>query len=93
VSGKQIRVAVVGVGDFGRNHVRVYRELEEALLVGVVDTDAERARAVASEFHTDMLEDVGALAGKVDAVSLAVPTVEHGRLGGWLLEHGIDVLV
>lgn len=93
MSGKQIRVAVVGVGDFGRNHVRVYRELEEALLVGVVDTDAERARAVASEFHTDMLEDVGALAGKVDAVSLAVPTVEHGRLGGWLLEHGIDVLV
>lgn len=93
MSGKKIRVAVVGAGDFGRNHVRVYRELGDAELAGVVDTNAERARAVAAEFSTEVLPGVEALAGRVDAVSLAVPTVEHARLGCWLLERGMDVLV
>jgi len=93
VSGRKIRVAVVGAGDFGRNHVRVYRELDDAELVGVVDTSADRARSVAAEFATEALAGAESLAGRVDAVSLAVPTVEHARLGCWLLERGMDVLV
>ncbi len=92
-SGSKIRVAVVGVGDFGRNHVRVYRDLADAELAGVVDTDAERARQVGAEFSTAVLPDLAALVGRVDAVSLAVPTVEHARIGCRLLELGIDVLV
>jgi predicted dehydrogenase len=93
VSGGKIRVAVVGVGDFGRNHARVYCELEGADLVGVVDVNALRAQQVATEFGTSALPGIDALAGRVDAVSLAVPTVEHARLGCRLLEQGIDVLV
>lgn len=89
----KIRVGVIGVGDFGRNHVRVYRELEGAELVGVVDASAERARGVAEEFHTRVWPDLDALVGRVDAVSLAVPTVEHARVGCRLLAQGIDVLV
>jgi len=92
-SGSKIRVAVVGVGDFGRNHVRVYRDLADAELAGVVDTNAERARQVGAEFSTAVLPDLAALVGRVDAVSLAVPTVEHARIGCRLLELGIDVLV
>ena len=92
-SGQKIRVAVVGAGDFGRNHVRVYRELEDADLVGVVDSNPERARAVAEEFSTATLPGTEALTGRVDAVSLAVPTVEHARMGCRLLGLGIDVLV
>ncbi|MGH9795874.1 MAG: Gfo/Idh/MocA family oxidoreductase [Candidatus Acidiferrales bacterium] len=90
---KKTRVAVVGVGDFGRNHVRVYRELDNAHLIGIVDADPGRAQAVAAEFGTQVLPGVDALAGDVDAVSLAVPTVEHASLGCRLLEQGIDVLV
>jgi predicted dehydrogenase len=93
VSEKKIRVGVVGVGDFGRNHVRVWRELEGAQLVGVVDADSERARAVAAEFATQALPNIESLDGEVDAVSLAVPTVEHARIGCRLLELGADVLV
>ncbi|MCL4522677.1 MAG: Gfo/Idh/MocA family oxidoreductase [Acidobacteria bacterium] len=93
VKDKKIRVAVIGVGDFGRNHVRVYRELEESELVGVVDSNADRARAVAADFGTEVLPGVEALAGRVDAISLAVPTVEHAGLGCRVLEQGIDVLV
>ncbi len=92
-SGAKVRVAVVGVGDFGRNHVRVYRSLEAAELVGVVDSAPERAQQVAAEFATEVLPNIEALAGRVDAVSLAVPTVEHACIGCRLLELGIDVLV
>ena len=89
-----IRVAVVGVGEFGRNHARVWSEMEGAELVGVVDSNPERAAQVAAEFKTRVLRDVYALSTeKVDAVSLAVPTKEHARVGCNLLDSGIDVLV
>ena len=89
----KVRVAVVGAGDFGRNHARVYREIEEADLVGIVDANPARAAQVAKEFSTEALPDIESLTGRVDAVSLAVPTVEHARVGCRLLELGMDVLV
>jgi len=93
MSGPRLRVAVVGAGDFGRNHARVYRQLEEAELVGVVDADAERARRVAEEFSTAALPDIESLRGKADAASVAVPTIHHAEIGCRLLELGIDILV
>lgn len=93
MSEKKIRVGVIGVGDFGRNHVRVYHELAGAELVGVHDIDAERARQVASEFGTQAFSDLDRLAGQIEAASLAVPTVDHARIGCSLLEQGIDILV
>lgn len=94
MSEKTIRVAVVGAGEFGRNHVRVWRELEGAELAGIVDTDAERAAKVAAEFGTRALRDLEQLPRElVDAVSLAVPTRDHARIGCLLLDAGLDVLV
>lgn len=94
MSAKPIRVAVVGVGEFGRNHVRVWRELDGAELVGVVDCNADRASKIAAEFGTRVLPDTRSLAGEnVAAVSLAVPTTEHARVGCQLLAAGHDVLV
>ena len=87
------RVAVVGAGDFGRNHARVYRELPGAELVGIVDANAERAAKIAQEFSTEVIADVEALAGRVDAASVVVPTVEHARVGCRLMELCIDVIV
>jgi predicted dehydrogenase len=87
------RVAVVGTGEFGRNHARVYRELEGVELVGVYDQNGERAAAVAAEFHTRALNALEDLRGTVDAVSVAVPTVEHAAVGCRLMEMGLDVLV
>src|SRR5580700_2403128 len=89
----RVRVAVVGVGDFGRNHARVYRQLEGTELVGVLDADSERARRVADEFGTGVLPDLDSLSGRVDAASVAVPTREHTRIGSLLMAQGIDVLV
>ncbi|MGA7552841.1 MAG: Gfo/Idh/MocA family oxidoreductase [Candidatus Acidiferrales bacterium] len=91
---KPIRVAVVGVGEFGRNHVRVWAEMEGVELVGVVDTNASRAAQVAAEFTTRVIRDIDALKiEKIDAVSIAVPTKEHSSLGCRLLDWGMDVLV
>jgi len=91
---KPIRVAVIGAGEFGRNHVRVWKELEGAELAGIVDSNPSRARQIGNEFGIPVLADVDALAaGRIDAVSLAVPTKDHARVGCRLLEAGIDVLV
>ena len=51
-NNNRIRVAVVGAGEFGRNHARVYRELEDAELVGIFDKNPERAKQIAAEFQT-----------------------------------------
>ena len=91
--GKKIRVAVAGAGEFGRNHVRVYREIEGAELIGVYDHDARRAAAVAKEFHTKVVATLEELKGRADAVSVAVPTVAHAEVGCRLMEMGLDVLV
>ncbi len=90
---KKVRVAVVGAGEFGRNHARVYREIEGAELVGVYDKNAERTAAIAAEFQTQAFRGLEELNGRVDAVSVAVPTVEHAAVGCTLMEMGFDVLV
>src|SRR2546427_8250530 len=90
---KKIRVAVVGTGEFGRNHARVYRELEGADRVGVFDQNQERGAAVAAEFHTQVLKSLDELRGRADAASVAVPTIAHAGVGCRLLEMGLDVLV
>ena len=89
----RIRVAVVGCGEFGRNHARVYKEIESAELVGVFDQDAARALAFAKEFGAQALTSLDALRGTVDAVSVAVPTIAHAEVGCRLMDWGIDVLV
>jgi predicted dehydrogenase len=89
----KLRVAVVGAGAFGRNHMRVVKLSERAELVAVVDTSAERAREAAGLYGCQVLADLALLAGRVDAAIVAVPTSAHAAVGCALLEAGIDVLV
>jgi len=90
---RKIRVAVVGCGEFGRNHARVYREMENVDLAGVLDQDAERAGKIAQEFQTRAFQTIEELRSAVDAASVAVPTVAHREVGCRLMELGVDVLV
>ena len=89
----KIRVAIVGVGEFGKNHVRVVRQSQRAELVAVVDTNHARASEVATTNDCAALSDFRTLAGKVDAAIVSVPTSAHAEVGCCLLEAGIDVLV
>jgi len=89
----KIRVAVVGAGQFGRNHVRVVRQSERAELRAVVDIDAARAAEVAALYGAEPLADVRRLQDKADAAVVAAPTSAHEEIGCRLLEAGFDVLV
>jgi predicted dehydrogenase len=90
----------VGVGVFGRNHARVYKELEkqgEAVrLLGVVDPDTARADAVAREFECKAFGSVQQLLtthSEVQAASVACPTVHHLSVARELMKSGVDVLI
>jgi predicted dehydrogenase len=88
-----MRAAVIGVGHVGKHHARVYAELPNVELVGVVDIVKSRADETAALSKTASFTDYRELFAKVDAASLAVPTIDHAWIGADLLEHGIDVLV
>jgi len=96
-AGPKLRIAVVGCGAFGRNHARVYRQLEQeraaVQLVGVVDIDSVRAHKMAKEFATAAFGSLNELEGKIDAASIAVPTVDHLSVGAQLMRAGVDVLI
>jgi predicted dehydrogenase len=88
-----VRAAVIGVGHLGKQHARLYADLEGIELVGVVDIVKSRAEEIAALYKTEAYTDYRELFGKVDAVSLAVPTTDHATIGVELMENGIDVLV
>jgi predicted dehydrogenase len=88
-----IRTAVVGTGYFGRFHANHYARNPRAKLVAVVDSDATRAGAVAAEFGAEPATDFRSLIGRVDAVSVAVPTPLHYDIAREMIEGGLHVLV
>src|SRR5437764_14255561 len=95
-----VRVAVAGTGAFGRNHLRVYRELESAgagvSLVAAVEPQPERAAETAAHYGVRVFPSVDELVRadlKLDGVSVAVPTVHHHAVAAQLLDAGIDALV
>jgi predicted dehydrogenase len=92
-----IRAAVVGVGSFGRNHARVYHDLQKqgygVELVAVVDQDLAQAQSVAAQFGCSAFAGMEELVGRVEAASIAVPTVHHRSVAAELMAAGIDVLV
>jgi len=88
-----LRAGVVGVGYLGAFHAEKYASLHDVDLVAVVDTDSERAAAIAARCHTQAMTDYRSLFDRVDCVSLAVPTPLHCGLAREFVGHGIDVLV
>ncbi len=94
-----INVAVVGVGSFGRNHARVYQQLQQAglvRLVGVTDSDTARADATAREFSCKAFGSIHQMLtthSEIQAASVAVPTVLHLDVARTLMESGVDVLI
>jgi len=89
----RMRAAVVGVGYLGRFHALKYAAHPAVDLVAVVDVDADRCRAVATEVGTQAIFDHRELVGRVDCVSVAVNTQHHFAVARDLLLAGIDVLV
>jgi predicted dehydrogenase len=88
-----LRIAVIGVGYLGRHHARILASLPGATLVGVVDKNSGRAREIAAANGTLAIGDYRELLGKVDAVTVAVPTNLHAEVALPFLSEGVGVLV
>jgi predicted dehydrogenase len=88
-----LRTAVIGIGHLGRHHARILSALDGARLTAVVDTIEERAATAAQASGAQALTDYRDLIGKVDAVTIAVPTELHHEIAMPFLEHGAAVLV
>ncbi len=88
-----VRVGVIGVGALGRQHTRVYADLPGARLVGAYDRDRGRAEEVTGRFGGRAYPDLESLLAEAEAVSVAVPTVDHLEVSRRALLAGRDVLV
>ena len=87
-----MRVAVIGVGHLGQHHARIYRSLPGCELVGICDPDPRRRFEVATRTGVRAYADPKELLGKVDVVSVVVPTTLHRAVATPFLEAGVHVL-
>ena len=87
-----IKVGVIGLGEMGQHHSRLYSQLD-CELVGVVDTDPRRVKEIGEKYHTAYYTDYHELLPKVDAVSIATPTTLHHEVAMDFLKEGIHCLV
>jgi predicted dehydrogenase len=90
---EKIPVGVVGVGSMGYNHARIYSEMPQVELVGLVDVDEEKGQQYAKKFNTTYYPHYEDLFGKVKAINIAVPTTLHFKMASDFLECDTHVLV
>ncbi|MBU1713569.1 MAG: Gfo/Idh/MocA family oxidoreductase [Proteobacteria bacterium] len=90
---KKLRVGVVGAGYLGKFHADKYSQMDDVELVGIADSDRVQAEIVSKKVQTNVYTDYRDLIGKVDAVSVVVPTPAHYKVSKDFLENDIDVLI
>jgi len=90
---RRIRTAVVGAGKMGAIHAKVYDQLPQCNLVAVVDIDADKAQNLANQYRCLSTTRCQDILDKVDAVTIAAPTVEHLNLAKIFVQNKIPVLI
>ncbi|MBN1804890.1 MAG: Gfo/Idh/MocA family oxidoreductase [Sedimentisphaerales bacterium] len=89
----KVRTAVVGAGKMGGIHAKVYDKLEQSDLIAVVDVDANKAQNLAKQYNCSAITDYTDILGKIDAVTIATPTVTHLNLAKEFIKNKIAVLI
>ena len=92
----KVKVAVLGTGSLGQNHVRIYAELAAAGLVeftGVFDANADAARKIAARHDARVFNSIAEAAAASDALNIVTPTTTHFEIAKQLLQQGKHVLV
>jgi len=88
-----LRIGIVGVGVMGRQHARVFSNLDNVKLVGVCDLDICTGEEIAKKYNTEFFKDYRELIGKVDAVSIVTPTSTHKEIAEYFIEKKIHVFI
>jgi len=89
----KVRTAVVGAGKMGSIHAKVYDQLEQSDLIAVVDADTNKALNLAELYNCSAFTDYTDILGKIDAVTIATPTVTHLNLAKEFIRNKIAVLI
>lgn len=87
------RIGVIGVGVMGQNHLRVYDQLKDTVLVGCFDTDQKKNKDVAEQFGCRAFNNIEDMIGNVDAVSVCAPSSLHKEYGLFFLNRGVHCLI
>jgi predicted dehydrogenase len=87
------RVAVIGVGALGKHHARLLAALPDVALAGIVDINEARAREIGGLVNAPSFTNAAEVLGRVDAITVAVPTESHLSVALPFLQRGIGVLV
>lgn len=90
---KNIKVAVIGAGMMGKNHMKTYKSLNGVELVGVYDIFPEAAKAAAETFGIRAFSSMEEVAENVDAVSVVTTSVTHADVGEFFLNKGIHCMM
>ncbi len=90
---EKLKIAVIGTGHLGKEHARVYSEIPEVDLVGVVDINTSVGEEIAKRCNTKYYSSFKEILNKVDVASVVVPTKSHYEITKELLKNGIHVLV
>jgi len=90
-----LKAAVIGLGEMGQHHARVYAQMPDVDLIAVCDSDETRLRNITRTWggkaYTHFAEMLDR--SKPDLVSVAVPTSEHFSVAGLTITAGCHVLV
>ncbi|PYR67725.1 MAG: UDP-N-acetyl-D-glucosamine dehydrogenase [Acidobacteria bacterium] len=87
-----VKVGVIGVGHLGQHHARLFASMDGVQLIGVCDTNHPRAEEIASKFGTQVV-DAADLLSRVNAVTVAVPTIAHLEVAMPFLDAGVATLI
>jgi predicted dehydrogenase len=88
-----LRIAVIGVGHQGRNHVRFLTNLQKTRLSLLIDRDPEKVKEAEQEFQTNVSTEYRSQLSSFDAAVIAVPTVDHYQIASELMKAGKHVLI
>lgn len=90
---KKLKVAVIGVGKLGQQHARIFSKIANVELIAVVDILPERAKKIASLYHTSPYTDYRKIFGLVDALTIATPTPTHYQIAKDFISRSIPCLI
>jgi predicted dehydrogenase len=77
----------------GAIHAKVYEQLGQSDFVAVVDVDTEKAKSLAKKYNVEAFANCADIVGKVEAVTIATPTVTHLKLAKVFIENGVAVMI
>ena len=90
---KSIKIGVIGVGHLGQHHVKHFKNLQHANLVGIFDTNRERAEEISKKYNIKNFENINLLLNRVEAVSIVTTTQHHGEIAEVCIKNKIHIFI